>query len=288
MLLVAPVREEHRVPIDAEQLRDDGGRPRPPPPGQRRPLDDPGRHPRRLQRPRPDRRRGAQPALPPPARGVPRPDRLPGPGQHQLQRPRRADRLHARGRLPLLPGHRDGRPGAGRHRARQGRGRPRAADDGRARNTWPSSSSIEADPTDALVRHPLLAARRGCSASSPASGWRSSAAGGAGRGWCGAGSGSPLALGGPGRRRRAARPGPARGSSGRSSSAGWSWPSRSAGRSRSCCSAWSIYGLFTADRPGLPARRPRCPAAPPPARTRRPTGPRSPAAADVRRYFRQF
>ena len=43
-----------------------------------------------------------------------RPDRLPGARQHELQRPRRADRLHARGRLPLLPGHRHGRPGAWR------------------------------------------------------------------------------------------------------------------------------------------------------------------------------
>ena len=40
-------------------------------------------------------------------------DRLPGARQHQLQRPRRADRLHARGRLPLLPGDRHGRAGAG-------------------------------------------------------------------------------------------------------------------------------------------------------------------------------
>ena len=38
--------------------------------------------------------------------------RLPGARQHELQRPRRADRLHARGRLPLLHAHGDGPPGA--------------------------------------------------------------------------------------------------------------------------------------------------------------------------------
>ena len=41
-------------------------------------------------------------------------DRLPGAGQHQLQRARRADRAHARRRLPLLHGH-----GARRARGRQ-------------------------------------------------------------------------------------------------------------------------------------------------------------------------
>ena len=46
--------------------------------------------------------------------------RLPGSGQHQLQRPRRADRVHARGRLPLLHGHRDRGPRRGRLRAAQG------------------------------------------------------------------------------------------------------------------------------------------------------------------------
>ena len=38
-------------------------------------------------------------------------DRLPRDDQHQLQRARRADRLHARGRLPLLHGHQHGRAG---------------------------------------------------------------------------------------------------------------------------------------------------------------------------------
>ena len=36
-------------------------------------------------------------------------DRLPGADQHLVQRARRADRVHARGRLPLLHAHRDGR-----------------------------------------------------------------------------------------------------------------------------------------------------------------------------------
>ena len=71
MLLVAPVREERRVPIDPEQLRtmeDD--------PDLRRRVnvvrsDDPGRHPRRLQRPAPDRRRATRnPRFHRPARGL--------------------------------------------------------------------------------------------------------------------------------------------------------------------------------------------------------------------------
>ena len=43
---------------------------------------------------------------------VRRPDRLRGGGEHLVQRARRADRLHARRRLPLLHAHRDGPPGA--------------------------------------------------------------------------------------------------------------------------------------------------------------------------------
>ena len=38
--------------------------------------------------------------------------RLPGADQHLVQRPRRADRLHARGRLPVLHAHEHGRAGA--------------------------------------------------------------------------------------------------------------------------------------------------------------------------------
>ena len=48
--------------------------------------------------------------------------RLPGPRQHQLQRARRADRLHARGCLPLLHGHRD--RGARRRQLLPSQGRP--------------------------------------------------------------------------------------------------------------------------------------------------------------------
>ena len=91
MLLVAPVLEEHRAALvaeEAEMMRTD--------PDLRRrvnvvALHGAGRHARGLQRPRPDGRRAARPLLPADA-GVPRADRLPGHGQHQLQRPRRADR----------------------------------------------------------------------------------------------------------------------------------------------------------------------------------------------------
>ena len=47
---------------------------------------------------------GAQPAACDAAAGVLRADRLPGAREHELQRPRRADRLHAGGRVSLLPG----------------------------------------------------------------------------------------------------------------------------------------------------------------------------------------
>ena len=60
---------------------------------------------------------------------LPRPHRLPGAGQHQLQRPRRADRLHARGRLPLLHAHRDGLPGARARSSSTRRGSRRSQDD---------------------------------------------------------------------------------------------------------------------------------------------------------------
>ena len=55
-----------------------------------------------------------------PARRLQPAHRLPGAGQHQLQRARRADRLHARGRLPLLHGHRDRALGRRRLHAPQG------------------------------------------------------------------------------------------------------------------------------------------------------------------------
>ena len=77
-------------------------------------------------------RRASRPCTPTPTRAttpaqrVQGAHRLPGPGQHQLQRARRADRLHARGRLPLLHGHRDRGPGRRQLRAatRSGRTRP--------------------------------------------------------------------------------------------------------------------------------------------------------------------
>ena len=77
-------------------------------------VGDPGRHARRLQRAGADRRRRRA------IRGCTRccrrfdADRLPGAREHELQRPRRADRLHAAGRLSLLPRHRDGRARARR------------------------------------------------------------------------------------------------------------------------------------------------------------------------------
>ena len=51
---------------------------------------------------------------------------LPGTGQYQLQRSRGTDRLHPRGCLPLLPCHRHGCIGHGRHCGRQGRGHARS------------------------------------------------------------------------------------------------------------------------------------------------------------------
>ena len=86
------------------------------------------------------------PRLLPLARGVRSSDRLPGAGQHQLQRSRRADRLHARRRLPLLPGHRYGRSRYGGHRHDQGRCDAAKPAQAPVRLTWPSSSST--DPAD--------------------------------------------------------------------------------------------------------------------------------------------
>ena len=70
--------------------------------------------------------RETNPALPCAARGVQAAHRLPGAGQHQLQRARRADRLHARGCLPLLHGQRDRNAGDRQLRAAQGTAEPRA------------------------------------------------------------------------------------------------------------------------------------------------------------------
>ena len=55
MLLVAPVRDEHRVPIDGRPARDDGERSGPAESREHPAVDDPGGHARRLQRAGPDR-----------------------------------------------------------------------------------------------------------------------------------------------------------------------------------------------------------------------------------------
>ena len=73
------------------------------------PLDNSRRDARRLFGPGADRGRAAQPALAPPVDAVSRKDRLPGVDQHEFQRSQRADRLHARRRLPLFHGDRHGR-----------------------------------------------------------------------------------------------------------------------------------------------------------------------------------
>ena len=53
--------------------------------------------------------------------------RLSGAGEHQLQRAQRADRVHARGRLPLLHGHRHRSAGGRQRGASQGGAGPGAA-----------------------------------------------------------------------------------------------------------------------------------------------------------------
>ncbi len=72
-------------------------------------LDGAGGHARRLLGAHPDGAPRDQPALLRHHRGVPPPDRLPGDRQHVVQRARRADRVHARGRLPVLHAHGHGR-----------------------------------------------------------------------------------------------------------------------------------------------------------------------------------
>ena len=56
--------------------------------------------------------------------GVQSTDGMPGTDQHELQRAGRADRVHARRRLPLFPGYRHGRARNGRYRDRQRRHHP--------------------------------------------------------------------------------------------------------------------------------------------------------------------
>ena len=216
-----------------------------------------------------------------------RADGLPGAGQHQLQRPRRADRLHARGRLPLLPGHRHGRPGPGRRRDRQGRGDPRGRPGGRASSTWPSSSSIDRRPAgfdarlrsdeavDAMVRHPVRSAAQDACGNSPGSGWSSSAGWplwqGLVRGHADAWR-SILAVAGAGG--RPARPGPARvAAADLRRLDGPGLPDRLDGLAAD--PGRDVLRPVHADRPGLPADRPRpAPPRPPAGRGDR-TGPPS-------------
>ena len=96
--------------------------------------------------------------------GVQGQDRLLGGGEHLVQRARRADRLHARGRLPLLHGQRDrgaggrqllpqeGRPGSGAEARLQERLRARLADDAGGRLRSPGRSFRPEDPRRADPR----------------------------------------------------------------------------------------------------------------------------------------
>ena len=112
MLLIAAVRKELRRDLDPEQMRlmkDPDLRKRVNVPRSSLPaithVD--------CRRARADRGRGAaRPVLPAHARSSSG-RRVRGHHQHQLQHPRRADRLHAPGRVSLLPGLGDGCPRAG-------------------------------------------------------------------------------------------------------------------------------------------------------------------------------
>src|SRR2546427_5815785 len=101
MLLVAPVRAPHRIPMSAEQQLLFGieklNVPRSSIPAVTH-VD----YSARIQTVHAE----TEPHLPRAPFPLPRPHRLPRPRQHQLQRARRADRVHAAGRLPLL--HADG------------------------------------------------------------------------------------------------------------------------------------------------------------------------------------
>ncbi len=83
MLLVAPVREDRRLPITAEQQCALGNRP-----AQRPAVGSPGHHPRGLLGSNPDRLPGDQSALLRPDRGVRAAHRIRGARQHLVQRPR--------------------------------------------------------------------------------------------------------------------------------------------------------------------------------------------------------
>ena len=106
MLLVAPVLEHRRVPVDAETLRtmqhDPDLRRRVNVVRSEIPAVTHVDFSARLQ----TVDDGAQPPLLPLARCLRPPDGLPGVGQHQLQRSWRTNCLHPGGCLPLLPCHR--------------------------------------------------------------------------------------------------------------------------------------------------------------------------------------
>ena len=123
MLLVADVQPSRRLPEPPEAERAVGHRE-----AERAALDRAGDHPRRLLGAHPDGAARDQPALLRHHRGLLPPHRLPGDRQHLVQRARRADRLHARGRLPLLHAHQHGRARARKlhpHEERAAGGAPR-------------------------------------------------------------------------------------------------------------------------------------------------------------------
>ena len=80
-------------------------------------------------------------------------DRLSGAGQHQLQRARRADRPHARGRLPLLHGDRDRRARGRQLLSAQGATRIRRSS--ATTRTHSSSTDDPTRPTPACRRAPV-------------------------------------------------------------------------------------------------------------------------------------
>ena len=80
----------------------------------------------RLLRAHPDRAPGDEPALPRADQRLQGAHRLPGARQHELQCARGADRLHARGRVPLLHGHRHRSPGCRQLLPREGAAEPGA------------------------------------------------------------------------------------------------------------------------------------------------------------------
>ena len=102
MLIVANVLERHRREITSEEQKLHGVRQT-----ECVEVERSRGHARGLFCPRADRAPRDQSALPRSYQPFSRADRMPRTGQHQLQRAQRADRMHARGCLPLLHGHRN-------------------------------------------------------------------------------------------------------------------------------------------------------------------------------------